>query len=275
MKNRSTTPILGILFILGLSLLLYPTVSNMWNNRHMSKVIEDYQNTVEQLDKKDYDKIWSDAVKYNQEMAKHPMNFIPSEEEMKRYKQILNVTDDGVMGTVEIPSVRCFLPIYHGTDEDTLQVACGHIEGSSLPVGGSSSHCVLSGHRGLPSATLFTNLDKLVEGDIFMVHVLDKTLTYEVDQIRTVLPEEVADLTIEEGKDQCTLVTCTPYGINTHRLLVRGKRVDNRLDINVPMDAMQIDTKASALLLALPMIIISVAALFIRTRQKKGKGKKC
>lgn len=151
-----------------------------------------------------------------------------TEEERAEYESLLNVSGNGIIGYIEIPMIQCSLPIYHGTEESVLQIAVGHIEGSSLPTGGAGTHCVLSGHRGLPSAKLFTDLDQLAEGDTFILRILDETLTYEVDQIRTVEPYELDDLGIEEGKDYCTLVTCTPYGINTHRLLVRGRRVDNQ-----------------------------------------------
>lgn len=176
------------------------------------------------------------------------------------------------MSYIEIPKIKCSLPIYHGTDEGVLQIAIGHIEGSSLPVGGVNTHCVLSGHRGLPSAKLFSNLDKLEEGDIFMIRTLDQTLTYEVDQIRIVLPDEVDDLKIEEGKDLCTLVTCTPYGINTHRLLVRGHRVANREEaeaVRVTADAMQVDNRIVATCIAVPVLLILLAGIFVSGRRKR------
>ena len=176
------------------------------------------------------------------------------------------------MSYIEIPKIKCSLPIYHGTDEGVLQIAIGHIEGSSLPVGGVNTHCVLSGHRGLPSAKLFSNLDKLEEGDVFMIRTLDQTLTYEVDQIRIVLPDEVDDLKIEEGKDLCTLVTCTPYGINTHRLLVRGHRVANREEaeaVRVTADAMQVDNRIVAASIAVPVLLILLAGIFVSGRRKR------
>lgn len=269
MKSKVTTAMLVLVFFLGLSLILYPTVSNLWNNRNMAKVIANYDSAVENLEKEDYTKLWEEAEKYNEELSKRSMSFDLSDESKIAYEKVLNVAEEGVMGTIEIPSIRCYLPIYHDTEENVLQVACGHIPGSSLPVGGESSHSVLSGHRGLPSATLFTDLDKLVEGDIFMIHVLGKTLTYQVDQIRIVLPEEVSELSIEKGKDQCTLVTCTPYGINTHRLLVRGHRIESRLDLNVPMDATQIDPKMAAPIMAVPLILIFVLSLRLKTRLRR------
>ena len=187
----------------------------------------------------------------------------------------LAVTDSGIMGYIDIPKIRVTLPIYHGTDETILQIAIGHIAGTSLPVGGASTHCVVSGHRGLPSARLFTDIDKLVEGDTFTMTVLNRTVTYEVDQIRIVEPTDLSNLQIEEGKDYCTLVTCTPYGINTHRLLVRGHRVANANgEANVIADALQIEPVYVAPVVAAPMLIILLILLFVMTSEpfrKKGR----
>ena len=185
---------------------------------------------------------------------------------------MLDISDNGIMGYIEIPSIKCSLPIYHGVDEAVLQIAVGHIEWTSLPVGGESTHCVLSGHRGLPSAKLFTNLDQLVVGDIFIMRVLDETLTYEVDQIRIVEPQDVEALKIVPGEDLCTLVTCTPYGVNTHRLLVRGHRVENQTDaamIYVTADAMQIEPVLVAPIVATPMLLLLLVWLMIRYRKKR------
>lgn len=171
--------------------------------------------------------LWQQAEKFNADVLARPNPFEPSDEELKQYNELLNISGNGAMGYIEIPAIDCKLPVYHGTQDNVLQVAVGHIEWSSLPVGGESTHAVLSGHRGLTSARMFSNLDKLNEGDRFMLHILDETLTYEVDQSRIVEPEDTTDLQIKKGMDLCTLVTCTPYGINTHRLLVRGHRVPN------------------------------------------------
>lgn len=176
------------------------------------------------------------------------------------------------MGYIEIPSIDCSLPIYHGTEESVLQTAIGHLEWTSLPVGGESTHCVLSGHRGLPSAKLFTNLDKLVEGDVFMLRILDEVLTYEVDQILIVEPQETAELQIVEGQDYCTLVTCTPYGINTHRLLVRGHRIDNMEEaktVHVTADAVQIEPMIVAPIVAIPILLVLFIALIIPRHKKR------
>ena len=190
----------------------------------------------------------------------------------KEYNEYLKVDDSGIMGYVDIPVIDCLLPIYHGIDESVLQVAIGHIEGTSLPVGGKGSHCVISGHRGLPSARLFTDLDKMVEGDIFMLHTLDATLTYEVDQIRIVEPTDLSDLQIEEGEDLCTLVTCTPYGINTHRLLIRGHRIANREDggnVRISADATQLDPVQVAPFLAAPILMILLVWVFFGNRRRR------
>lgn len=221
------TVFLVLILLAGLSLLLYPTFSDWWNSYHQTKAIASYAADVANLSNEDYEKIWKAATEYNASLSERNSDYTLTEEQKKQYEQLLNVSGDGIMGYIEIPSINCSLPIYHGTQESVLQIAVGHIEWSSLPVGGASSHCVVSGHRGLPSAKLFTNLDELSKGDTFMLRVLDEVLTYEVDQILIVEPQETGALQIEEGKDYCTLVTCTPYGINTHRLLVRGHRIDN------------------------------------------------
>lgn len=217
-----------ILFIAGLSLMLYPSVSEIWNRWHQSRAIAGYADAVSQGKREDLEGMWSQARIYNMELRRKKNRYYLSEEDQIRYRQLLNLTGNGIMGYIEIPSIRCLLPIYHGTDESVLQVASGHIAGSSLPVGGIGSHCVISGHRGLPSARLFTNLDQLKTGDFFTLKVLNRTLRYQVDEINVVLPDETEKLEIDPEQDFCTLVTCTPYGVNSHRLLVRGKRVEKQ-----------------------------------------------
>ena len=276
MKKKSSfvTAILIAAFFIGALLLLYPTISDFWNSFHQSRAIASYAEQVADLDENAYDRLWEDARIYNKTLGDRMNRFVMGEEQKKAYAALLNITDNGVMGYIEIPKVRCNLPIYHGTDEAVLQVAIGHVPGSSLPVGGESTHCVLSGHRGLPSAKLFTNLDELETGDVFMLRVLDETLTYEVDQIRTVLPNELGDLAIVEGEDYCTLVTCTPYGINSHRLLVRGHRVENHAGastIRVTADAMQIEPLQVAPLVAAPILVVMLVVVLIPHRTK-GKG---
>ena len=276
MKKKSSfvTVILIAAFFIGALLLLYPTISDFWNSFHQSRAIASYAEQVADLDENAYDRLWEDARIYNKTLGDRMNRFVMAEEQKKAYAALLNIADNGVMGYIEIPKVRCNLPIYHGTDEAVLQVAIGHVPGSSLPVGGESTHCVLSGHRGLPSAKLFTNLDELETGDVFMLRVLDETLTYEVDQIRTVLPNELGALAILEGEDYCTLVTCTPYGINSYRLLVRGHRVENHAGastIRVTADAMQIEPLQVAPLVAAPILVVMLVVVLIPHRTK-GKG---
>lgn len=275
MKKHLSTILLLLVFLIGLSLLLYPTVSDYWNSLHQSRAIATYAEQVAEIDNDLYDRLWSDAEAYNQTLLDKPDRFLLSEEEQAEYESLLNISGNGILGYIEIPSIKCALPIYHGTDEAVLQIAVGHIEGTSLPVGGEDTHAVLSGHRGLPSAKLFTDLDQLVLGDTFLLRVLDETLTYEVDQILIVEPYELDALAIEAGKDYCTLVTCTPYGINTHRLLVRGHRIENQeiaQTIRVTADALQIEPIIVAPLVAVPMLLVLlVIVLFSGNKRKKKK----
>lgn len=274
MKKRLPTIILVLIFLTGLSLLLYPTVSDYWNSFHQSRAIASYVEDVTGLDDDTYKQLWEDARTYNENLFHSGQGLPFSEREQTEYESLLNVSGNGIMGYIEIPSISCSLPIYHGTDEAVLQIAVGHIEGSSLPVGGENTHCVLSGHRGLPSAKLFTNLDKLTEGDLFMIHTLDETLTYEVDQILIVEPHDVYTLGIQEHEDLCTLVTCTPYGINTHRLLVRGHRVANQSEadaVRVTADAMLIEPMLVAPIVAVPILLVLLIILLVRTRRRKKK----
>ena len=277
-KSNFTTVILILVMIAGLSLLLYPSVSDYWNSFHQTQAIASYAEEVSGLNEVEYNKLWAEAQAYNEKLAKQDSIFLLPEAQKKEYTKLLDISGTGIMGYIEIPSIRCSLPIYHGTEESALQIAVGHLEWSSLPVGGESTHCVLSGHRGLPSAKLFTNLDQLKEGDVFMLRVLDEVLTYEVDQILIVEPQETGALTIEAGKDLCTLVTCTPYGINTHRLLVRGHRIENLEDANsiyVTADAMQIEPLIVAPVLAVPILLLLLIAVMLpgggkaKSRRKK------
>ncbi len=226
-KGDNSTGVLLLIFLAGLSLLLYPTVSNWWNSRYQNNVINDYTQTVGNLNSEKYAALWAEADAYNRALWNRENRYLLTDELLAQYKTLLNVSGTGVMGYVEIPSINCTLSIYHGTDEAVLQVAVGHLEWTSLPVGGESTHSVISGHRGLPSAELLTHIDKLDIGDKFYVHVLDKVLEYRVDNIAVVEPDDTSLLRITEGKDYMTLLTCTPYGINSHRLLVRGERVES------------------------------------------------
>lgn len=233
MKKKLMPITVILLFLAGLSLLLYPLISNQWNNYRQKRLISSYDDTVKQKEKAgeiDYEAEWEKANAYNEALLPSilPDSFAvaeASEKEDEEYLSCLNITGDGMMGMVEIPKIDVNLPIYHTTSEKVLEKAAGHLEGSSLPVGGESTHAVISAHRGLPSASLFTDLDQLEEGDHFLIHVLDDTLCYEVDQILVVEPKETGSLAVEEGEDLVTLLTCTPYGVNSDRLLVRGHRV--------------------------------------------------
>ena len=274
-KNRSNI-FLVLMLLIGLSLILYPSVSDYWNSFHQSRAIASYAEAVADIDNEKYEALWQSAVAYNEQLSELGIQWEPTEEQLEAYRRELDVTGTGIMGYIEIQKINCFLPIYHSTEESVLQIAIGHIEGSSLPVGGPGTHCILSGHRGLPSARLFTDIDQLAEGDTFVLRTLDETLTYQVDQIRIVLPYELDDLKIEPGKDLCTLVTCTPYGVNTHRLLVRGHRVENAPEarqIRVTGDAFMIDSLVVAPLVALPMLLILFIALLVNSAVKKGRRK--
>lgn len=273
-KKHLPTIILIAVFLTGLSLVLYPSFSDYWNSFHQSRAVASYAQDVADLDNETYQAIWKAAEQYNTRLFESGHGLTLTPEEQKEYEKQLAVSNTGIMAYIEIPKINCSLAIYHGTDDAVLQVGVGHLEGTSLPVGGKSTHCVLSGHRGLPSAKLFSNLDKLAEGDLFMIRTLDETLTYEVDQILIVLPEEVGALSIVEGKDYCTLVTCTPYGVNTHRLLVRGHRVDNvnSDDIRVTADAMQIEAVVAAPAVAVPLLLLLLLiGLLNHTRKRKDR----
>lgn len=273
-NNNWTTVFLVLLLLAGVSLLLYPSLSDYWNSMHQTRAIASYAETVSQLDTAQYDEMWKAAQDYNRSLAQRETAFALTDEQKAAYESLLDVSGLGVMGYIEIPEIDCSLPIYHGTEESVLQVAVGHLEWSSLPVGGEGTHCVLSGHRGLPSAKLFTNLDKLAVGDTFLLRVLDEVLTYEVDQILIVEPEQVDALGIVPGEDYCTLVTCTPYGINTHRLLVRGHRVENTSEaarMHVTADATQFDPLLVAPVLAIPVLLLLLMILLVPKRRRKSR----
>lgn len=279
MKKKSSTIIICIVFLAGLSLLLYPFVANQWNNHRQEQLISSYEEVV--AEKKaageiDYKAEMEKAVSYNEALLPSilPDSFAVAAatgEADQTYMSCLNITDDGMMGIVEIPKINIELPLYHTTDDKVLQKAVGHLEGSSLPVGGESTHSVISAHRGLPSASLFTDLDKLEKGDHFLIHVLDETLSYEVDQILVVEPKETDALAVEEGKDLMTLFTCTPYGVNSQRLLVRGHRVPyvetEVADEKLPLAGISLHT--SYLLWVIIGLIITGGFIFILYRQDK------
>ena len=273
-KKHISTIIIALIFLAGLGFLLYPTVSNLWNRAHQSHAIATYTKQVEKLDDSQNKEMLKAARKYNKSLLKKSDHWKLSKKDKKKYESLLDVSGTGIMGYIEVPKIDCSLPIYHGTDEGALQIAIGHLEGSSLPVGGKSTHCVLSGHRGLPSARLFTDLDQMEEGDIFILNILGRKLAYEVDQINVVLPEEMSDLEIEEGKDLCTLVTCTPYGINTHRLLVRGHRTEY-VEKKVAEEKKEVQTKKTDIRLMIAggagvlILLIIIIVIVIKRRRKR------
>ena len=274
MKKKLSNLILVLIFLTGVSLLVYPTFSDWWNSMHQSRAIAAYVDQVNTLDDAQYETMLEQADAYNQTLIGKEDRYNLSDSELETYNSLLDVTGTGIMGYVVIPKINVRLPIYHGTDPAVLEIAIGHIAGSSLPVGGESTHCVLSGHRGLPSAKLFTDIDQLKEGDQFMLEVLGDTLTYEVDQIKVVLPDELEDIEIEEGKDLCTLVTCTPYGVNTHRLLVRGHRVETvkQNHVRVVSDAVQIEPVKVAIAAGIPLLVIIMLLRMIFAGKKHKKG---
>ena len=274
-KNNLTTLILILIGLVGVGLLVYPSFADWYNSFHQSRAVASYVEAVSKLDKMDYDSYLSAAEDYNKELAKTGNQWELSEKQKEKYEKLLDVTGTGIMGYIDIPKIQITLPIYHGVDEAILQVAIGHLAGTSLPVGGKNTHCVVSGHRGLPSAKLFTDLDQMKEGDTFTMTVLDRTVTYEVDQIRIVEPTDLSNLQIEKDKDLCTLVTCTPYGINTHRLLVRGHRVANANgSANVTAEALQIEQMYVAIIIAAPILLVLLIIMLIRTGKEKRRKKR-
>ena len=275
MKKHLSTLLLVAVFLLGVCILLYPTASDYWNSLHQTRAIGAYEDALAGMTRRDYDAAFQQAEDYNRALAAldAPMSEYQSLSDAGMdYEEILNINGVGIMGYIDIDAIGVELPIYHGTSPDVLNVAVGHLEGSSLPIGGVGSHCVLSAHRGLPSARLFTDLDQLQEGDTFTITVLDRLLTYEIDQILIVEPEQVDALAITPGEDYCTLVTCTPYGINTHRLLVRGRRVENareKAHVYVPADMVQIDPLVVTPAVAAPMLAILLVFLLVRYRKRR------
>ncbi len=274
-KNRSNI-ILILIFLVGLSVMLYPTVSDYVNQKNQSRAVASYSEEVENLSDVDYQAYFDAADDYNRRLAETPDAFYRPEE-VSGYTDTLDVSGTGIMGYITISKIGVELPIYHGTSDGVLQVAAGHLEGSSLPVGGAGTHAVISAHRGLPSAKLFTNLDELEVGDTFTITVLDRVLTYEVDQISIVLPTETDLLQPVEGKDYVTLMTCTPYGINTHRLLVRGKRIENaenQKHIRVTADALRIEPIIVAPALAVPMLLVMLVVMLAVPHLRKRKNQR-
>ena len=272
MKIDKYSILLILILLIGLSLLLYPSFSDYWNSFTSSRAITTYSETIATMDDDQYREIWDAAYAYNESLVYRDNPYLTSWQQKQQYQELLNISGNGVMGYIEIPKIKVEIPIYHGTEEAILQIAIGHLEWTSLPVGGETSHCVVSGHRGLPSARLFTDLDKLQVGDVFMLYIMDETLTYEVDQIKIVEPYRTDDLLIVEGEDYCTLVTCTPYGINSHRMLVRGVRTDNveeKKTIRVSADAIQIEPIIVAPFVAAPMLLVLLIILMLPKPKKQ------
>ncbi len=259
MFKKVSTIIMLSLFFIGLSVLLYPSISSYWNSKTQSQVVQSYENMIKSMSKEDSKAIFEAADQYNEALRQleHPLR---QYNQVEGYYKTLNLNDMGMMGYISIDRIGVELPIYHTVSESVLSHAAGHMEGTSLPVGGESVHSVLSAHRGLPNAKLFTDLDRVQLGDIFSIKILDKTILYQVDQILTVSPENIADIQIVDGKDYCTLITCTPYGINTHRLLVRGVRIDTVTErqVYVGDEAYQIDTLIVTPIVALPILFVLI-----------------
>lgn len=272
-KNHETL-LLALVALVGFGLLLYPTVSDWWNSYHQTEAISGYVEVVDNLEEQKARDMLREADEYNERLSKRGTLWALSEEEKAEYDSVLAVTESGMMGYLDIPKIGVTLPIYHGTSESTMQMAIGHLEGTSLPVGGVGTHCCVSSHRGLPSARLFTDLDKLEVGDTWTITVLGRTITYEYDQTRIVLPEQLEDLAIDSDQDLCTLITCTPYGVNTHRLLVRGHRVDNAPDeVAVLAEAVLLEPRYLALLLAVPMLIVLFAWALVDTELRSRRAR--
>lgn len=277
MKKHLSTILLLLVFLTGLSVLLYPTVSNFVNSQNQSRAIASYMESMDKMDTSQYKAVMKEAREYNELIKSDPGRFAIKGKDMDEYLHMLG-SSGGAVGYIEIDSIGVSLPLYLGDSPAVLQAGAGTMPGSSLPVGGAGTHSVITGHRGLPSARLFTDLDQVVEGDMFVLHVLDETLTYQVDQIRIVEPHDLAELEIQPAKDFCTLVTCTPYGINSHRMMVRGHRIDNSDNLNgesyrVPSDAVQVDTLLVAPVMALPLLLVLIIHLVLHNKNKNIKNR--
>ena len=269
MKNKLSVIIPLIVLLLGIAVFFYPTFANYLNNFTQTKSVKTYADNVDKLNEKEYARILDEAIKYNEDIAENGIRWRMSDEDKAKYSAVLNPTGKGMMAFIEIPKIDAVLAVYHGSNDDVLLRSVGHIEGSSLPVAGESVHCILSGHRGLPSAKLFSDLDKLTTGDKFIIKTLNEVYTYEVDKINIVEPNDLSMLKIEKGKNYCTLVTCTPYGSNTQRLLVRGQLTDtdDSRDITILAEALQINSTYIAASIAVPILIyLSLAAMFFRKK---------
>lgn len=272
MKKHKTTLFMVLFFFIGLLVLLYPSLSSFYNEKKQSKAIYDYESLLKKIDTNNYDEIFNKAEKYNKELLKYKTPLI-SYKRIKGYKNTLDINDYGMMGYITIDKIKVELPIYHGTSEETLAKTAGHLEGSSLPVGGTGTHSIISAHRGLPSSKLFTDLDKLELGDIFTITVLNRVITYQVDKISTVKPNEIKNLKIDPKEDYVTLLTCTPYGINTHRLLVRGKRIENieKKKLYITTECFKINNLIVTPIVAIPIIFVLLLMILFKPIEKNNK----
>lgn len=273
-SGLSSTILLLAVFLIGLCVMLYPTVSDFWNEKRQSQAIMNYDDLLVDLTPEDFSEYFEKAEEYNRKLKLISYPFLGYPELDDEYYSALDVNDDGMMGYITIDKIKVQLPIYHGTSDKVLNCAVGHLEGSTLPIGGESTHCVLSAHRGLPSAKLFTNLDELAVGDVFTITILDKMFTYQVDQVKVVLPDETDELNVVNGEDYCTLVTCSPYGINTHRMLVRGTRIENIEEakkINITTEAYLIDPLIVTPVVAIPIFLGLLVFLVVKSSKKKRK----
>ena len=274
-RSALTSWLLVLVMLVGLGIMAYPTVSDWWNSFHASRAIASYSSAVEHVDKEKLDDMIRAAHEYNERLVKKANPYVMSEEDLKEYNSLLDLSGTGIIGYITIKSIGVYIPIYHGTEESVLQIAIGHLDWSSLPVGGESTHTVVSGHRGLPSAKLFTDLDQMREGDTFTITVLNQMITYEVDQIRIVEPGDISELAIVPGKDYCTLVTCTPYGINTHRLLIRGQRIANEAgELVVPAEAFRIPNYITIPAIGVPLLFLTLIVLLIVSGRRRPKLRK-
>ena len=271
MKKNKIGIILVLMLFIGVCALLYPSVSQYWNSKTQTHAVENYKEIINSLKQEDYDMYFKQAEEYNASLYK--LDFpLTDYNQLKGYNDILNLSKTGIMGYISITKLGVELPLYHGTSKEVLNMACGHIEGTSLPIGGENAHSVLSAHRGLPHAKLFTELDKMEVGDTFTITILNHTITYQIDQIKVVLPNEAKDIQIVQGEDLCTLLTCTPYGINSHRLLVRGTRIENAAPVlHVTSNAYRIDPLVATPVVAAPILLILLIILMIKYRDKGSK----
>jgi len=269
-KSNLSTVILVLILILGLGIMAYPTVSDWWNSFHATRAIASYSAAVEKADHDELQAMLEAAREYNESLLYKENPYAMDEEDLARYNSLLDLSGTGIIGYVEIKSIGVYIPVYHGVGESVLQIAVGHIDWTSLPVGGENTHAVLSGHRGLPSARLFTDLDQMKEGDLFTITVLNQQISYQVDQIRIVEPADMSELGIIPGGDYCTLVTCTPYGVNTHRLLVRGHRVANEGgELVVAPEAFRIPNYLTIPAVGIPLLFLFLLGMLIYYRRRR------